>query len=384
MTTPTTDLEIEHLDVAYAGEVAVQDLSLTTEPGEIVTLLGPTGCGKTTTLRVVAGLEHPGRGIVRIAGRTVNEASPGSASGPVFVPPEQRRTGLVFQDFALFPHLTVAQNVGFRLRESAAVDRWLDWLGLADQRHAYPEALSGGQKQRVALARCLAHQPDLVLLDEPLCNLDASLKDSLGWEIRRALKEAGIPALWVTHDQSEALSIGDRLGVMRAGRLEQVAPPEECFRDPATRFVAGFLGEASFLPGRAGDGVVATPIGQASGTGASGSVEALVRPDDLALQAGEPGNGVIAWARYEGGSRLFAVDLDCGARVRIRTNHEVHHASGDRVSVALASGHPLALFPAGEEAMGPIRFPEPDAGSPSADPGSREGIAPPASASSHG
>ncbi len=353
MTTAATHLEIRNLDVAYGGEVAVRDLSLTTEPGEIVTLLGPTGCGKTTTLRVVAGLERPDRGIVRIGGRTVNDAASGSSSGGVFVPPEQRRTGLVFQDFALFPHLTVAGNVGFRLQDPAAVDRWLDWLGLADQRNAYPEALSGGQKQRVALARCLAHGPDLVLLDEPLSNLDASLKDSLRWEIRRALKEAGVPALWVTHDQSEALSIGDRLGVMRAGRLEQVAPPEECFRDPATRFVAEFLGEASFLPGRAENGVVATPIGQAPGTGPSGPVEALVRPDDLALGAEEPGNGVIAWARYEGGSRLFAVDLDCGARMRIRTNHEVHHQAGDRVSVTLAAGHPLALFPAGQEADDP-------------------------------
>jgi len=332
-------LEIDTLNVTYGDEIAVRDVSLTAAEGEIVTLLGPTGCGKTTTLRVVAGLVAPTSGTVRIGGRTV------SGDG-VFVPPESRRTGLVFQDFALFPHLTVAGNVGFRLGRTAPVDHWLEWLGLADQHDAYPEELSGGQKQRVALARCLAHQPELVLLDEPLSNLDASLKDSLRWEIRAALKAAGVPAIWVTHDQSEALSIGDRVGVMNAGRLEQIAAPEDCFRDPATRFVAEFLGEASFLPGDAADGVVTTAIGQAAGHGGNGPVEALVRPDDLALQADTAGNGEVAWARYEGGSRLFGVALDCGATVRIRTNHEVHHAPGERVTVAIAAGHPLALFPA--------------------------------------
>jgi iron(III) transport system ATP-binding protein len=337
-------LEIDKLNVTYGAETAVADVSLTAEAGEIVTLLGPTGCGKTTTLRVVAGLVAPTSGTVRIGGRTV--------SGPgVFVPPESRRTGLVFQDFALFPHLTVAQNVGFRLGRAAPVDHWLEWLGLADQRDAYPEELSGGQKQRVALARCLAHQPELVLLDEPLSNLDASLKDSLRWEIRAALKAAGVPAIWVTHDQSEALSIGDRVGIMRDGRLEQIAAPEDCFRDPATRFVAEFLGEASFLPGEASGGTVTTAIGQATGHGADGPVAALVRPDDLALGADARGNGVIAWARYEGGSRLFAVDLDSGSRVRIRTNHEVHHEPGEAVHVTIAAGHPLALFPADVDAF---------------------------------
>jgi iron(III) transport system ATP-binding protein len=332
-------LEIDGLNVTYGDEVAVQDVSLRVDEGEIVTLLGPTGCGKTTTLRVVAGLVRPSSGTVRISGRTMN-------SETAFVPPEQRRTGLVFQDFALFPHLTVAENVGFRLGRGAGVDHWLDWLGLGDQRNAYPEELSGGQKQRVALARCLAHHPEMVLLDEPLSNLDAALKDSLRWEIRAALKEAGVPAIWVTHDQAEALSIGDRVGVMRHGRLEQIAEPETCFRDPASRFVAEFLGEASFLPGRTREGAVATPIGPATGHGAEGEVEALVRPDDLDLRAAEPGNGVVAWSRYEGATRLFAVDLAGGSRVRVRTNHEVHHEPGDRVTVTITAHHGLALFPA--------------------------------------
>ena len=343
-------LEIDNLHVAYGSEDAVRDLSLAVAPGEIVTLLGPTGCGKTTTLRVVAGLEAATAGTVRIGGRTVN--------GTTFVPPEQRHTGLVFQDFALFPHLTVAQNVGFRLKRSDPVDHWLEWLGLADQRDAYPEALSGGQKQRVALARSLAHQPHLVLLDEPLSNLDASLKDNLRWEIRTALKEAGVPAIWVTHDQAEGLSVGDRVGVMRDGRLEQIADPETCFREPLTRFVAEFLGEASFLPGRAGGGVVETPIGRAEGASAEGPVSVLVRPDDLALATAADGNGRVAWTRYEGGTRLFGIDLECGATVRIRTNHQIHHEPGERVVVTIDAGHPLALFPRAEQGEGAGPVPE--------------------------
>ena len=330
-------LAIRNLSVTYGTEKAVRDLTLELGAGEIVTLVGPTGCGKTTTLRVVAGLAAADSGEGRIDGRVVN--------GDRFVPPEQRRTGLVFQDFALFPHLTVAQNVGFRLPKKEPVDHWLRWLGLEDQRDALPEALSGGQKQRVALARCLAHEPALVLLDEPLSNLDAALKDSLRWEIRQALKAAGVPAVWVTHDQAEALSVGDRVGIMRAGELVQVDEPEICFRDPATRFVAEFLGEASFLPGESDGTSVSTVLGTARGDGGQGQVDALVRPDDLSLAPAEgEGDGTVAWTRYEGGTRLFGVDLSDGSRVRVRTNHECHLAPGDSVAVAITANHPLALF----------------------------------------
>jgi iron(III) transport system ATP-binding protein len=334
-------LEIRNLNVTYGEEVAVRDLSLGLTKGEILTLVGPTGCGKTTTLRVVAGLEQPSRGDVLLNGRVV--------SGSRFVPPEERHTGLVFQDFALFPHLTVAQNVGFRLHKSASVDHWLRWLGLEDQRDALPPSLSGGQKQRVALARCLAHAPDLVLLDEPLSNLDAALKDSLRWEIRAALKEAGVPAIWVTHDQAEALSVGDRVGVMQAGELEQLAPPEDCFRDPASRFVAQFLGEAAFLPGHLDGATLTTPLGelhQPEGAGPQGAVDALVRPDDLAVMpAHGDGNGEVVWGRYEGGSRLFGVRLREGPEVRVRVNHEIHLSPGEGVAVRICASHPLALFP---------------------------------------
>ncbi len=337
-------LEIRNLTVDYDGVAAVRDLGMRVGRDEIVTLLGPTGCGKSTTLRVVAGLEKVSGGAVLIDGRCVSDP---------FVPPEKRNIGLVFQDFALFPHLTVAQNIGFRLGRAAPVDHWLRWLGLEAHRDAMPNTLSGGQKQRVALARCLAHEPKLVLLDEPLSNLDASLKDSLRFEIRASLKEAGVPAIWVTHDQDEALSVGDRVGVMNAGNLEQLAPPEECFCDPATRFVAEFLGEASFLPGVvADDGKrVETAIGCAFGDGraaAGDAVDVLLRPDDVLVDPDARGPAAIAWARYEGGTRLYGVALEVGgedALVKVRTNHEVHLSPGDRVRLGIRASHPLALFP---------------------------------------
>ena len=335
-------LEIEHLEVRYGSELAVTDLSLTVGDGELVTLVGPTGCGKTTTLQAVAGLTRPTRGAIRIGGRTV--------SGERFVPPERRQTGLVFQSFALFPHLTVAENVGFRLSSGEPVDPWLAWLGVAEQRDAYPEALSGGQKQRVALARALAHRPKLILLDEPLSNLDASLKDSLRWEIRNVLKEAGIPAIWVTHDQAEALSIGDRLGVMRHGALEQIAEPDVCFHEPVSRSVAEFLGEVSFLPAWPQDGHLETPLGRARSRQQPGDGEVLVRPDDLGLADEGPANGTVAWARFEGGTRLLGVGLDCGATVQLRTNHTRRHLPGERVRVTVDPGHALSLFPGASEA----------------------------------
>lgn len=256
--------------------------------------------------------------------------------------------GMVFQDFALFPHLTVQQNVQFRLKNTQLADHWLELLGLNALRDAKPATLSGGQKQRVALARTLAHEPVFVLLDEPLSNLDAALKDTLRWEIRNALKEAGVPAIWVTHDQEEALSVGDRVGVLNQGRLEQLARPETCFCEPASRFVARFLGEASFFPGHLQHGHVTTALGTAPGTpvdGASGDVDLLLRPDDVSLERTDDGsNGSVRWSRYEGGTCLYSVDTDEGVEVKVRVSHENRAAPGDRVKLAITTTHPLAVF----------------------------------------
>ena len=234
-------LSVSQLSIDYGSNRVVSDLNISLGENEILMLVGPTGCGKSTILQALAGLIPISEGEINVG--------KWRATPKRNVPPEKRSVGMVFQDFALFPHLTVEQNICFRLKDTAIADHWIKLLGLNDFRAKKPATLSGGQKQRVALARTLAHQPDFVLLDEPLSNLDAALKDMLRWDIRNALKEAGVPAVWVTHDQEEALSVGDRVGVLQNGKIQQLDSPEQCFSMPNNRFVARFLGEASFIAG---------------------------------------------------------------------------------------------------------------------------------------
>jgi iron(III) transport system ATP-binding protein len=333
-------LKVSELSVNYGATRVVNKLNLDLGSDEILMLVGPTGCGKTTILQALAGLIPISEGQMTLGNWT--------ATPKKTVPPEKRNVGMVFQDFALFPHLTVQQNVCFRLKDTKLADHWLKLLGLEDFRDAKPARLSGGQKQRVALARTLAHGPAFVLLDEPLSNLDAALKDSLRWEIRDALKAAGVPAIWVTHDQEEALSVGDRVGILNKGVLEQLATPEACYSEPASRFVARFMGEASFIPGTFDNGIVTTDIGTVPGTsvdGANGKVDLLVRPDDLSLRADhECPNGTVDWVRYEGESRLYAVTLDSGSQLKVRVSHENAMKPGARAHMALITTHPLAVF----------------------------------------
>ncbi len=332
-------LKVNHLSVNYGPTRVVDDISFELGENEILMLVGPTGCGKTTILQTLAGLVPIAEGDIQ---HTLWHADKN-----ISIPPEKRNVGMVFQDFALFPHLTVEQNVCFRLNNNEQADHWLNLLGLENFRGVKPATLSGGQKQRVALARTLAHQPAFVLLDEPLSNLDAALKDSLRWEIRKALKAAGVPAIWVTHDQGEALSIGDRVGVLERGQLAQLDSPEKCFCEPANRFVARFLGQASFLKGQLDGNVVATHLGTAPGIsmeGASGEVDLLLRPDDLSLTPGQPGDGEVTWVRYEGDARLYEVKLDDGTPLQVRVSHENRVEPGDRVSLKITTTHPLAAF----------------------------------------
>lgn len=336
-------LAIHNLTVRYARTVAVDALDLALGADEIVTLVGPTGCGKTSVLRAVAGLVRPAAGSIELGALRITPRRN--------VPPEKRNVGLVFQDFALFPHHNVEGNITFRCRNAALADRWIRHLGLDGLRDAMPEMLSGGQQQRVALARALAHEPELLLLDEPLASLDAALKSELRWEIRDALKTAGVPALWVTHDQTEALSVGDRMGVMHRARLEQIGTPDACFGQPASRFVAQFLGEAAFLPGDVRADRVQTALGHAplATTGPRpdrGTVEVMLRPDDLALRRADDGNSEIEYSHYEGETRLYTVRLrDSGVRLRVRTNHAQHIDNGAVVDTRICANHPLALFP---------------------------------------
>ena len=293
-------LSVSQLSIDYGSNRVVSDLNFTLGESEILMLVGPTGCGKSTILQALAGLLPISDGEIKVAKWT--------ATPKHTVAPEKRSVGMVFQDFALFPHLTVEQNVCFKLKDTSPADHWLKLLGLDAFRHKKPATLSGGQKQRVALARTLAHQPDFVLLDEPLSNLDAALKDMLRWDIRNALKEAGVPAIWVTHDQEEALSVGDRVGVLKGGKIQQIDTPEQCFSTPNNRFVARFLGEASFIKGTLNNGQALTDIGNVPANGVdcdTGEVEVLLRPDDVLLvQSSIGNNGEVIWVRFEGGSRL--------------------------------------------------------------------------------
>jgi iron(III) transport system ATP-binding protein len=339
----------------YGTESAVEDLTLSVRDGELLTLLGPSGCGKTTTLRLLAGLETPTAGSITIAGERV--ADPSGAR-----PPEERSVGMVFQDFALFPHLTARENVAFGLtdRSPTASDKrvaeLLDLVDLADLADRTPDQLSGGQRQRVALARALAPEPEILLLDEPFSSLDVGLRAEMRAEVRRIIDATGVTAISVTHDQTEALSISDRVAVMADGRLEQVGEPESVFERPATRFVASFLGEPGFLSATVGE-TVQTPFETierdrlVGSPPESGAVDLLVRPDDVAVEPAPAGagDGTIVQREYNGPTFVYAVDLDDGGRVRARHVHEEEYAVGERVAVTLAADHDLAWFPSRED-----------------------------------
>jgi len=348
-------LELDGVTKRFGPECAVDDLSLSVRDGELLTLLGPSGCGKTTTLRVLAGLERPDDGVVRLDGKPIADAERSRK-------PEHRDVGIVFQDFALFPHLTVAENVAFGLQDrdadetAARVDDLLALVGLEDQRDSKPAQLSGGQQQRVALARSLAPEPSVLLLDEPFSNLDVRLREQMREEVRAILKEADVTAVSVTHDQEEALSISDRVAVMHEGDVEQVGTPEKVFQHPESRFVASFLGQASFLAGHFADGAVETILGDFPASMVEGltteyenaDIDLLVRPDDLRatpVEADDGGNGEIIYRQYMGPSFVYRVRMDSGDVVHCQHNHVTDFELGQRVNVELVADHTIAWYP---------------------------------------
>ncbi len=317
-TATAAPLRLRGLSKSYGPVAAVDRLDLEVEAGSICARLGPSGCGKTTTLRLIAGLERPDAGEITIGERVL--------AGPdAFVAPERRRFGMVFQDYALFPHLDVAGNVGYglgRRPDPERVDQVLELVGLgADARRPVHE-LSGGQQQRVALARALAPTPELVLLDEPFSNLDAGLRERLREEVAEILRRAEVTALFVTHDQAEALSIAETVAVIRDGRAEQVGTPEEIYSRPGSRWVASFLGEIEVVPGEAAAGRVQCELGSLPAeAGMEGAVDVLIRPESVAIGLSGPQNAADAEVvdrHFYGHDQLVELRLPSGRTIRSR------------------------------------------------------------------
>jgi len=342
----------------YGPVVALDTLDLGVEEGECLSLLGPSGCGKTTTLRLIAGFTEPTTGRVLIDGENVTG-----------LPPQKRAIGMVFQDYALFPHLTVAENIGFGLRERGAprrdiqrrVAELLELVRLPGVERRYPTELSGGQQQRVAVARAVAYPPRVLLMDEPLGALDLKLREAMQGELRRIQQALGITTVYVTHDQTEAMSLSDRIAVMNLGRLVQLGPPRDIYEHPRSRFVAEFVGKINFLPahvrGREGewgvlesaDATVRVPVA-ALGSGA-GAVTVAVRPERLVLLAAgadaDGRNAVDATVVSQGfAGNLLHVTVRTAADVRLvveaRPGEPVGQV-GEKVRVAWAPGHATVL-----------------------------------------
>ncbi len=328
---------------------AVDRIDLDVHRGEILGLLGPSGCGKTTTLRLVAGLERPDAGSIVLDGEEVSAPDR-------FVPAERRRVGVVFQDFALFPHLDVAANVGYGVRDRASraarVASLLELVELGEEARRFPHELSGGQAQRVALARALAPEPAVVLLDEPFSGLDAALRGQVRTEVKMILRRAGATAVVVTHDQEEALSLADRVGVMRDGRLIQMDVPSELYAHPTDEFVARFVGDADVVAGDVVGDAVHTTLGvlrlASDSPLRAGPAQVVVRPERVGLRLDSRGEGVVRDVTFLGHDQLVEVALDDGTRVRARLGPGRAFEPGDRVSVSVA-GEVIAFAGSGSE-----------------------------------
>jgi iron(III) transport system ATP-binding protein len=351
-----TGVQLDQVVVRYpaatGARAAVDALSLALAQGQIGVLIGPSGCGKTTVLRAVAGLEHLAGGRITVGAQVMSDAASG-----LHLAPEARRVGMVFQDYALFPHLSVAANVAFGLRQikradaDARVHELLDLVGLAHTAHRLPHQLSGGQQQRIALARALAPRPQLLLLDEPFSSLDVDLRERLAHDVRAILKATGITALFVTHDQQEAFALGDRIGVMHAGRLEQWDDAYTLYHRPATRFVAGFIGHGVFTPARIelspSGPVVTTPFGQMSDMTEcplpeaypGGECDLLLRADDIVHDDASPVKARIEHKSFRGSEFLYTLRLASGEQVRSHVPSHHDHQVGEWIGIRPALDH---------------------------------------------
>jgi iron(III) transport system ATP-binding protein len=343
-------IQCNHLVKSFAGVPVVNHLSLTIHTGEILSLLGPSGCGKTTTLRLIAGFERPDAGDIFAGQRQL-------AGSNSFVPAEKRSIGVVFQEYALFPHLNVFDNVSFGLermsRQARAeiVKEMLDRVGLTGMEKRFPHQLSGGEQQRVALARALAPRPVVLLLDEPFSNLDAELRKKMREDVRAVLKEMKATAVFVTHDQEEALYMGDRVAVMCGGQVCQIGTPEEIFHTPATHFVAEFMGNTDFLPGMVTPLGIQTEIGlieQHVDLPVGSQVEVAMRADDLTLEIDPDSRSQVIMRDFKGAMNVYRVQLPSGRVLQAFQPHYFILEPGTLVRIWADPGHALACFSEGK------------------------------------
>lgn len=348
-------LELKAVAQRYGQHTVVNGVDFRLEQGSIACLLGPSGCGKTTLLRCIAGFEEVSGGEILIHDESMSRAG-------FRVPPERRRVGMVFQDYALFPHLTVEANVGFGLRGVSAAERdqrvesLLATVGLAGQGRKFPHELSGGQQQRVALARALAPRPELVLLDEPFSNLDVDLRERLSVEVREILKSEGMTAVLVTHDQHEAFAMADEIGVMYEGRIQQWDTPYNLYHRPANRFVADFVGKGVFVPGTVldanrvgielGELNSGVPVECSVGCAACGKgcgVDVLLRPDDVIHDDASPTRAEVRHKAFRGADILYTLRLPSGTEVLSLVPSHHNHAIGEAIGVRLEADHVIAF-----------------------------------------
>jgi iron(III) transport system ATP-binding protein len=342
-------LEVMDVVIGYNGAPVVRQVSFALEPGRIGCLLGPSGCGKTTLLRAIAGFELLQSGEIRMRGQVVSHAG-------WSLPPEKRRVGMVFQDFALFPHLKVGDNIGFGLRHlsererRARVQTLLRLVGLPEYEGAYPHQLSGGQQQRVALARAMAPRPELLLMDEPFSSMDAEMREQLAREVRDIIKEEEITALLVTHDQYEAFAMADEIGVLNAGQLVQWDSGYNLYHRPGNRFVADFIGQGVILPGEVlGEGQVQTELGVINGQLPPGckagcKLELLLRPDDIQHDDQSALHAKVVAKAFRGAEFLYTLELASGTRVLCLAPSHHDHPLGEQLGIRVEVDH-LVMFP---------------------------------------
>jgi len=356
-TPPAPVLSLNGIRHAYGPRATVDGLNLSLSLGSICCLLGPSGCGKTTVLRCIAGFERVSGGDIRIEGEVVSSATQ-------HLPPERRRIGMVFQDYALFPHLDVERNVAFGLKgapeDRERVRQLLDTVGLAAVARRYPHELSGGQQQRVALARALAPRPRLLLLDEPFSNLDIELREQLAAEVRGILKASGTTAVFVTHDQHEAFAIADEIAVMAQGRIQQLASAYNLYHRPANRFVADFIGQGVFVDGTVLDAHrLRIEIGEVAPADAihyahdaspcvpGSRVDVLLRPDDVVHDDASPVRAKVLHKAFRGAEILYTLELDSGVKVLSMVPSHHNHVLNEAIGIRLDLDHLIAFPKAG-------------------------------------